>query len=393
MPIVLPYQFEEQSYPGVMTPVIRETSCGWVPDYGAGWSVDYDPQGLSSMTQQWLVPRSGDLPLAIRQLLSWNRDKFRADALFKDALAYDNKYYRHGLVVTGASLKPELTSADPAILMGHMQSPGFADAMPVICGKVCPAGRFPAVFTDKYRLTLQWSRDEFVNRFGIKYAKVEIAPSIRLESIHGSSMGVAPMDVDGGPKTDVAADIRKLTIGFPQREPQILIRVTYPWVQMGVQGSAALGDITFAGPLGQLTDNELAPGKVPIGQYLGTVNQFNFLGFRRGSVLYQTATLEQRISPVTGKLGFQVTHEFLALSNSSWNMTRIESEPTSALDKESDAQEPQWPYGHVVAIKRDNTVLLINDQPVFPYVHKDFANLLYYGWGDGPNLNIPDDEG
>lgn len=397
---VVPLALEEDYAPpnALDQTLIKDVACSWVPQMSPPWDVEYDAQGLAGMTQQWLAFRDDRIPIVLRQLLSWNRKRFGGYASFKDAFATDATLYQQGLVVVGANLQPMEANNSPGAISGHMQSPNFKGMFDHICisnqpNTPCPAGRFPSIVSDKYLISLRWARDEYVNRFGINYAKVEIAPSIRLESIHGSSLGVLPMNADGTPKvTATPAEIRRLTIGFPQREPQVNIRIAYPWVAMGAAGGQDVTSLLHAGPFGRGSAATLAPGKVPQGQYLGTVNTDSFLGYPRGHVLYQSAALEQRVSPATGRLGFMVTHEFLALSNSSWNTTRSEGEPSASLANEPDAETPQWPLGYIVAIKRDNSLLLIAGKPVYPYVHKDFAKLLYYGWDGGGNP-IPTDEG
>lgn len=403
-PVPLPSEWQGTHPLALNTTLIESQTCAWIPDMTTPWNIEYDSQGLSSMSQQWIVPRTDELPIVIRQLLSWNRHKFSAVGSFKDVAAGDAKYYDfgtsvagQGIVVTSASLQPMLEASYPGYLDGHMQSPLFAIQRSGPCyesyGSVaaCPDARFPSVLAAKYRLTLQWNRDEYVNRFGILYAKVEINPSIRLESISGSSMGVIPMNGTGEP--DTAGDIRRLSIGFPLREPQVLIRVTYPWVSLGSKGNPRSYDIVNAGPLGRQDADTYAPGKIPLGQYLGTVNAAPFLGYPKGHVLYQSATLEPKVSPATGRLGFMVTHEFLAIATASWNMTRFEGDPLASLTKDDpDAENVLWPYGYIVAIKKaDQTVLQVDGEPVYPYVHKDMSKLMYYGWRDAPN--IPADEG
>lgn len=380
------FPYEDNTDVSLIQPIIDKVACSWTPDMGQGWRITYDTQGISGMTQRWVAPRYDSLPVAVRQLLSWNRRKYMEVGLFKDIHAQTADWYKHGLVVVGAEMSPMPASKTPEYMPGHMQA--YASANPYVCGdSVCTAAVFPAVLADKYYIDLTWARDEYVNRFGVLYAKVEIDPTARLESMHGSFMGVVPTLSDGGPDTSTPPR-SKLTIGFPLREPQTLIRMSYPWVRLGdfTDDGLLLNSILSAGPIGNFSGYQLGLGRIPFGQYLGCVNNGWFMGYPKGHVLYQAATLEQRISPVTGRIGFAVTHEFLALSTASWNQTRFEGQPTSDLDgqKESDAEEPTWPYGYIVAMKKDGSILFVADKPVHPYVHKNFDNLLYYGTVDSP---------
>lgn len=370
--------------------LIPSLTCAWIPDMSQAWDVQYDSQGIASASQTWVASRHASLPVVARQLVSWNRRLFAPYNQLKDAYASSTKFYNPGLVPLSVSLRPMETNNTPAFLQDHMQAPNQLTISSNYCLQAdsqvvaaCPSGRFPAILTDKYQVGIQWGRDEFTNQFGIYYAKVELQPSIRLESIHGASLGIIPLTSEGEPDINATtAQIKPLTIGFPLREPQNLIRVTYPWVELGDDLSPDDGTIRKAGPLGYMGSNFLAPGNIQLGQFLGTVNSAPFLGYPRGQVLYQSATLEPRISPVTNHRGFSITHEFLVLSSASWNMTRIEGDPDATLTFGEDAEQPQWPYGCIVAVKKagPEIYLTADKSPIYPYVHKDFSKLLYYGW-------------
>lgn len=387
-----------------LLPVFEQIACDWVPDLSREWQVEYDLEGVAQVSQSWVVPRHQLLPLAVRQMLSWNREKYSYHYSFRDW--YDTTatpgYYDRPLVIVGARLSPMLTSWSPTTLTNHMQSVYSAKVAngEYPCGN-CPNGVFPSIYTDKYRLDVTWARDEFTNRFGIKYAKIEIEPSIRLESITGASMGIVKIDPATGDPLLEPVDAPKanenLTTGFPCREPQTLMKVTYPWVRLGGSGANEFAvqtqSILQAGPLGIAKDVAMVAGKMPVGQYLGCVNSDWFLGYPRGRVLYQSASLLEKVSPVTGRLGYQITHDFLCLSTAEWNQARLQKlDPSESLDPADEQGQPLWPYGFVVATDKTRGVIISAgppESPVFPYVYKDFDNLLYYGDSTSPT---PDGE-
>ena len=364
--------------------VIQQVTCQWIPDMNASWSVDYGTDGTSGMVQSWVAPRNELLPLALRQLLSWNRTMYGNFVKFYDRRT--GYLPPRPLVPVSARLTPMLTNNTPPFLARHMQAEGSTLTFGYPCNGApddCPNGAFPVILTDKYRVDITWAADEFTNRMGINYAKVEIEPSIRLESVTGANLGVVPLKADGTPKLDANAqtEINRVTTGFPFREPQILIKVSYPWVRL----TGPAPSIQNAGPIGfGLSDatSTPPPGKLPEGQYLGCVNNKWFLGFPKGRVLYQSAELTERVSPVTNRLGYQITHVFLVMTTSSWNETRYSGDLANAniQTPNADADDPYWPFGVTVALKKDGAVYKRNDtDPIYPYVHKDFDRLLYYG--------------
>jgi len=377
-------------------PVFRDVCCGWIPKID-DVSIEYDAEGLSQVSSTWIVPRHELLPLALRQMLSWNRGMYAQYFQLRDWLptAPPNVYFDRPIVPVSARLTPMPTNKSPAFLANHFQtevSNKIANGSEQ-CG-TCGYSVFPAIYTDKYRLDVQWARDEFTNRFGIKYAKVEIEPSIRLESISGSSMGVIKIDAAGLPITSPANGsnpiVEKLTTGFPLREPQVLIKVTFPWVSLFAAES--LVSIINAGPIGNLPGVALRPGEIPSGLLLGCVNSSTFLGYPTGRVLYQSASLVEKVSPVTGRLGYQITHDFLCLGTSDWNMTRLKG-GVEATDVPGvivgDQKTAAWPYGYIVATDDRGVITLKAEKPIYPYVYADLTPLFYYGGtGDSP----PNDE-
>lgn len=391
-PVIQPdHIFDAQHF----APVFRDVCCGWIPDLN-GVSIEYDTEGLSQVSSTWIVPRHEKLPLALRQMLSWNRGMYAQYFQLRDWLptAPPNIYFDRPIVPVSARLTPLPANNSPTFIANHFQTE-FSNKIAngsEQCG-ICDYNVFPSIYTDKYRLDVQWARDEFTNRFGIKYAKVEVEPSIRLESIAGSSMGVVRVDANGAPILDPPGGlepvVEKLTTGFPAREPQILIKVTFPWVSLK---SLGLVDIIRAGPIGSMPTVPVGPGVIPVGQFLGTINEDAFLGFPTGRVLYQSASLVEKVSPVTGRLGYQVTHDFLCLSTADWNMTRIkrgfeDTDIPGALN--ADQATAAWPYGYIVGVDQSGTITLKAGQPVYPYTYANLEKLFYYG---GTNDTAPVDE-
>lgn len=396
-------QADHSFNPEYFDPVFRQVCCGWIPDLSRDWGIEYDLEGLAPVTQSWVVPRHELLPLALRQMLSWNREKYFTYYQFMDWEDTSSfpQYHDRPLVPVSARLTPLPTNYSPAFLSGQF----FTDFSRKIatgadtCG-TCDYNVFPSIYTDKYRLDVQFARDEFTNRFGIKYAKVEIEPSIRLESITGASMGVVKIKSDGSPDINLEATnraVEPLTTGFPSREPQILIKVTYPWVSMRKIGNAS-PSILNAGPIGfigNVTNDPPPAGTMPTGQLLGMVNDAPFLGFPRGRVLYQSASLVEKVSPVTGRLGYQVTHDFLCLTTCEWNMTRLKKaigETDVAFATDTDQKTALWPYGFIVATDATGAVILKSNpplatSPIFPYAYANLTKLVYYGGTEDPEPN------
>lgn len=400
-PVIQPdHIFDAQHF----TPVFRDVCCGWIPDLG-GVSAEYDTEGLSQVSSTWIVPRHEKLPLALRQMLSWNREYYSQYFELRDWLpmAPPNVYFDRPIVPVSARLTPLPTNNSPTFLANHFQTE-FSNKIAngsEECG-TCDYNVFPSIYTDKYRLDVQWARDEFTNRFGIKYAKVEVEPSIRLESISGSAMGLFKIKADGtidaedGDKAD-----EKLTTGFPSREPQTLIKVTFPWVSLRkAVNILAFASITNAGPIGFLDiQKPVVPGQLPNGMLLGAINHAPFLGYPRGHVLYQSAALVEKVSPVTGRLGYQITHDFLCLGTAEWNMARRQGAVAGedvVMDDEIPQESAVWPYGFIVAVDSQSRIILKTKptlppvtSPIFPYPYADLTGLFYYG---GDEDSHPNDE-
>lgn len=397
------HTFDPKYIPPVFSSVgMGKDGCRMVPDYSREWSIEYDPEGPSQVTQSWVIPRHEQLPLAVRQMMSWNRDLYEDHFRFMDwrDTSATPTYFDRPLVPVNVRLSPLPTNTSVGFMPNHMTSVIAENLQQYPYGCQC---QFPTVFADKYRMDVTWTRDEFTNRFGVKYAKVEIEPSIRLESITGASMGVVNVDKDSGEPVLTPVDnpraVENISTGFPLREPQVLMKVTYPWVRLGGTGDPDAviqpRSILWAGPIGAIFSKVASPGMVPNGQYLGCVNNDWFLGFPRGRVLYQSAQLVEKVSPVTGRLGYQITHDFLCLSTAEWNQVRLQKvDPNIETQVEQDLQQNTvlWPYGFAVATDKTGKVIRIsmpNNQPIFPYVYKNFDSLLYYGSTTDP---APTDE-
>lgn len=400
------YWSDTQVNPTDLTSVIENTICTWIPDIPS-WSVDYSTEGPSGVTQSWLVPNSPLIALAARQMLSWNRDRFGTAAAFYDRNAsLGRKRAPKNLVPVSVRLSPIANNTGGYVVNNHWTSRSVASGSvictaggPTVVNSALTPGlpnfcAFPTVITEKWRMDITWALDEFRNRYNVQYAKVEIEPSIRLESIQGSNMGVVPIDNETG-EPDIEAvtgddninKINKVSTGFPVREPQLLIKITYPWVRW----SGKWPSITAAGPVVKW-DKNTGPtvGKTPGGCYLGCVNSKVFMGFPKGRVLYQSADMVERVSPVTGRLGYQITHAFLVLPTASWNMSRLVGDLKDLGLSENDA----WPYGYMVATNKDGSVKTVGgNEVIYPYPHKDLNDLLYYNNPNGGGPLVPDDEG
>lgn len=336
--------------------------------------------GTGAMTQSWIAPRHPQLPLAIRQLISWNRTRYQALGEFYDT--FGDYLPARPLVPVSAKLTPLLTNNTPNNLAGHMQATGTRSMPGLTCN-------FPALLADNYRVDLSWAQDEFTNTFNVQYARIEIEPSLRLEAIAGNNLGV--VNLNGNGEADPAGKVIKISTGFPLREAQLMIKVTYPWVALWNSTLPALPSIINAGPVGDWWSEVVAGppmGILPKGQYLGSVNSVEFLGFPKGRVLYQSAEMVERVSPVTTRLGYQITHVFLVLTGASWNHTRYEGPMgENGFVPQANANQGDefgWPYGATVAIKKDGTVYQVNGKVVYPYIHRDLNNLLYYGSPNDP---------
>jgi hypothetical protein len=475
----------------------------WFPDM-TGWRVSYGEQGLEHCQQTWIAPwytvpdlKFKDpkqdlgydyipLNIAIRQLMSWNRERYdhynkfwdSEDTVLQIVPDYHNFWngencYRN-LVVTGIEVvpRPDLmdTVSDRASVvdgelptLGVMSKSGLADdnwsdtgdasleylgyveymqQQLRVVGKANPDSeakswqqRFPRIRSQYWQVNLTWGPDPYVNRYGIRYAKMEIQPSLRMESLKNVPMGVVPTDttgqpafdsvdpaftllpgftdtrpgVSGGPPAKGRSDwVQILSTGFPVREPQITIRLTYPWV--------SLENLLKYGPIGNPDQLEadatkrlatVSPMQIPEGLFLGCVNRDSFLGYSRGRVLYNSAEVSEATSPITGKIGYRVTHEFLVNPNMEWNQTRYTGDyepymnPVDFYLKQVDPatvgdnsvyqfapgqSNPSWKTGFVVQLQGrtgNERVYRIkvgsNYQAVYPYPYKQLNDLLYYG--------------
>lgn len=280
---------------------------------------------------------------------------------------------------------------------------------------------FPRMRSQFWQVNLTWAPDPFINRLGIRYARVEIAPNLRMETLKNVSANVIPTDKFGNPdfaKCDPDAtpagdpsNMDPLTTGFPVREPQITVRITYPWV--------SLTRMLNAGPIGnpdQLQQNataKVSPWGIPEGLYIGCVNKSSFLGYPRGRVLYNSAAIVERTSPVTGAIGYEIMHEFLINPLMEWNQTRYTGKSLSesvtvpvtingvagslaqgsiGYLKAEDQVNAQWATGFItqmdprtgfmkpMRINMGGGVDQNADwQAIYPYPYKDLNKLLYYG--------------
>ena len=376
------YPLYQYTYP-LLEEVIPSVTKNWQPDL-TQFGLDYSMDGMASMTQSWIAPRDKNLALAIRQMLSWNRNLYKGGLGYSATIFNDHTYFPKGgitdpacrrLVPVSAKVTPMLTNQTPEFMEGHMGAP--------INASTYSACAFPAMLTDKYKVDITWAPDEFTNAYDIQYARIEIEPSIRLESISGNNLGIVSLDAKGDANKN--GKVFKISTGFPIREAQIMIKITYPWVAKD-WGKVTVPAIEMAGPIGDwwgMMDDGPPMGVLPPGQYLGTVNNKEFLGFPRGRVLYQSAEMVDRQSPVTTRLGYQITHVFLVLAGASWNYSRYEGcigeNGFVVQTNEGQENEYYWPYGATVAITKDGKVYQNNGKAIYPYIHKNFDNLLYYG--------------
>ena len=503
---------------GIDSAIVKTHTKYWFPDM-TGWRVSYGEHGPENCQQTWIAPWhvtpdpnyadpkypqvSGTvypLPLAIRQLLSWNRERYDHYNTFWDnetswtekATNPDNTNYHEftrgansfrRLVVTGVELvpRPDLmdTASDrAAVVAGKLPTLGIMSKSNLsidtwsesddtsldylgyveymqqqlrVIGKANPDSeskawqqRFPRIRSQYWQVNLTWGPDPYQNRYGIRYAKMEIQSSLRMESLKNVSMGVVPTDKLGQPdfdsvdpayelktsagqafddmRTNVAPGtkakgrsdwIQGVSTGFPVREPQITVRLTYPWV--------SLKDLLTYGPIGNPSQLEnaaadrkatIGPMQIPVGLYLGCVNREGFLGYSRGKVLYNSAEVSEAVSPITGKIGYRVTHEFLVNPNMEWNQTRYTGDyepymspenfylkkvdPTSIgeLDPfgfvDPSQVNPSWKTGFVVQLQGrtgSERVYRIKSGPqatdfqaVYPYPYKNLNDLVYYGF-------------
>lgn len=236
---------------------------------------------------------------------------------------------------------------------------------------------FPRLRSQYFQVNIQFKRDPYVNRYGIRYAHVEVKPSTRLQAMKNAPVGVVPTNFSGQPnfskvytrvskeekaKPPVqkgAAIIEHIDTGFPFRESLVEYRITYPWVSMET--------LLKAGPIGNEdqvafeTNGLVTPFELAEGMWLGAVNLVSFLGYSRGRVLFNSCELEQATSPVTGKIGWKVTHEFIANPTMEWNQVRYNGSYDPTLDPQKPATwdppvaQPAWRTGYVVALNKNPT--------------------------------------
>jgi hypothetical protein len=233
-----------------------------------------------------------------------------------------------------------------------------------------------------------------------------------MESIKNIPIGIVPTDIYGNPDfklVDAERDgdsslIDNVTVGFPLREGQIEVVMTYPWV--------SLKDLLKAGPIGnptQIPDLETGdfifesvnPHNMSPGQFLGTVNTDPFLGFPRGRVLYSAAEIEEARSPVTGEVGYKVSNHFMVNTLMEWNQVRYmpKNKDADAIGEIEGDMTPSWPTGFMVLMdksKGSNIIykFLMNKgdglkgHAIYPYPYRDWENsgqdpakgsLIYYG--------------
>jgi len=273
---------------------------------------------------------------------------------------------------------------------------------------------FPSVLGQWWEVEIQFAPDKYFNRFGYRYCKIDMKPTTRMESIKNLPLGIVPTNDEGNPnfalvdaeKGGKSEYIDNVTVGFPLREGQIEVIMTYPWV--------SIEDLLKAGPVGnptQIPDLEggnffydsVNPHNMSPGQFLGTVNTGSFLGFPRGRVLYSAAEIEEARSPVTGQVGYRVSNHFMVNTLMEWNQVRYmpKNEDADILDRIQDDMTPSWPTGFMVLMDKSKGANIVykflidgpNGGPkkghaIYPYPYRDWENkdadpdkgsLLYYG--------------
>lgn len=494
----------------------------WVPEM-TNWSVNYDAQGMSSCSQSWLagsyaLPLSGNsigggggsgggtgngtgnlstplvvaggtgIPMAIRQLLSWNRELFLPYNTLFD-LDYNTNYnvaLPTPQTSMGLSQAVPLVPIDidliprPDLMDIHKEKElleGTGPSLISVIGRVPAADKlwddatgeirddkdyqssirrqlavldkgkiehpefrqvFPRIRSQMWQVNIKWGRDEYVNRFGVRYAKIEMKPSVRLQALKNVPIAIVPTNMEGQPNfpdlykvvdttkfpdaiqpiQEGEAILERITTGFPIRETLIEMKITYPFVSMA--------QLLAAGPFGnedalsqaQGTNTKTAivdPFNIPKGLFLGCVNLHSFLGYTRGRVLYNSCELRQVASPCTGYIGFQVTHEFLINPNMEWNQVRYNGayDPIQKGNVTLTANSPAsaWRTGYMVQMHTSPSQEVANGttskdkvyNPVYtvrfadpnaandcaaqyPYPYKEFykdkedTGLLYYGY-------------
>jgi len=416
---------------------LRHTASWW-PDPSRA-SLGYGSQGVDGSSQVWIAPwvvadSNGTpvfLPMALRQLLSWNRERYQAVNRFadhdidnpNDPAVFPTERYN---VVQKIDLKPRLDISDVkleemAFSLGGISSTGLlgyaglpelgvgygAEVFQKIRyfapdGSPLPRQQtFPSIRGQWWEVTLQFAPDPYVNRFGYRYCSIEIKPNTRLESFKHLPMGVVPTGADGNPNFSLvdaenggdSSLIERLTTGFPLREGQIEIVMRYPWVS--AERLLRAGPIGNSEQIGAVGLAPVNPFNMPPGQLLVTVNRDAFLGFTRGRVLYVSAEIEEAASPVTGRLGYRVSNHFIVNVNREWNQSRYSPPKAGVLNMAPIQADmtPTWGTGFMVMLdpaKSTNTIYkfvappAVQAQAVYPYPYRDWSGLVYYGsLGDG----------
>lgn len=474
----LPGEFADNDLTALNPAVVASHTKYWFPDM-SGHRAQYSADGgFVSAQQSWVAPWYAsrvdgyialidELPVVLRQLTSWNRERFSYRNMMWDLniKSKDSSWVatnlQRSLVVSEVELvpRPDLMDVNAENIAQNMQrttlgmlgnsktfvndawsgtySSDFIRHVHANLKVYDNSGNeeiinqqvFPRMRSQFWQVNLVWRPDPFVNRLGIRYAKVEILPNLRMETLKNVSAGVIPTAASGNPdfaKCDPDAtpagdseNIDRLTTGFPVREPQITVRITYPWV--------SLTKMLKAGPIGnpdQLAQNataKVSPWAIPEGLFLGCINKSSFLGYPRGRVLYNSAAITEKTSPVTGAIGYEVTHEFLINPMMEWNQTRYTGKSLSGSSevsvtingvagtvlqgvlgylKAEDQVNAQWATGFIVQMdprtgfQKPARVSMdggadqnANWQAVYPYPYKDFDKLLYYGkTGDGQSF-------
>lgn len=407
----------------------------WFPDSSAH-AIDYTTQGATAVTQRWYAPyyhstdQTNRLPQTVRQMLSWNRERYPFVSKFCDGpYNYDGMMARD-LVVTAVRMAPKYDFSDTMWeqvnqgldrtshgLIGVNRSGGkmaplsaygkqVAEAITIrnAAGQALPVSNvYPVMIGQWWQLDISFGPDMYTNPFGYRYAAVEFKPSMRSEVIKYLQLGVIPthpntgqpdfskVDADVGGSDPSKIEITKT--GFPLRNGQIEVAIRYPWVRIdSVFAAGPIGvpeqiKTVNANPLIWVKDNRMSIK----GNYLGCINADPFLGFPRGYVMYTGAEIEDAQSPVTGKMGYKISHNFTINLSGEWNKTPIsQDESTAVVDVDNDGT-PLIPRGYMVLMDSKNPGKLYkvdvgggNASAIYPYAYKPFSDLLYYGiLGDG----------
>lgn len=406
----------------------------WFPDASAN-GIDYTVEGANAVSQRWYAPFYPDLentctlPQVIRQMVSWNRERYGYVGKFCDGPWNIDGSMTRDLVVQSVRMTPKYDFNDQMLeqsaLALNKTSHGVLGAnrggvpiKPVSSyGKQVAdnitlknnAGQpflvnnaYPVMVGQWWSLDISFGPDPYTNPFGYRYAAVEFKPSMRSEVIKYLTLGVVPTSsASGQPDFNavddlVGGDPSKIEItktGFPLRNGQIEVAIRYPWVR--------IEQVFNAGPIGvpeQIKSANANPlvwakdNRVSIrGNYLGCINVDPFLGFPRGYVMYTGAEIEDAQSPVSGKMGYKISHLFTINLSGEWNKTPISQDESNAIINIDEDGTPVIPRGFMVMMDSKNPGKIYkvdigggDASAVYPYSYKTFADLLYYGVvGDG----------